>query len=255
MTLMSSMKFFFCIILVVQFSEDALARAAGRDAKHYENSLSNDSGSDFREIFLRWKQASENIISLEEGSFDRLSVDMNISGSEPKKDATANASPHAAEFSQIFSIWQKQSALKTLASTRMEPRRREADYSAPRLPHISSDFGLRRDPITKEFRVHKGLDMPGALGSPIYATANGVVREAKWRGSYGFLVEIEHSKSVRTRYAHLSRTNVTRGQRVRRNDIVGYMGSTGRSTGSHLHFEIYVNGIAVDPKPFLRAPN
>ena len=159
----------------------------------------------------------------------------------------------AKEFSQIFSIWQKQSALKTSASTRMVPRRWGADYSAPRLPYISSDFGWRRDPITKELRMHKGLDMPGALGSPIYATANGVVREAKWRGSYGFLVEIEHSKSVRTRYAHLSRINVVPRQRVRRNDIIGLMGTTGRSTGSHLHYEIFIDGIAVDPKPSLAA--
>lgn len=252
---MSSIKSFFLIILAMQVSVGASAKAAGRDPKHYGNSIPTDLGIDFGDIFLRWQEANEYTILPEEDSFDCPSVGNNISGSELKRDATANALPHNADFSQIFSIWQKQSALETSALTRMEPKRRGADYSAPRRPHISSDFGLRRDPITKEFRVHKGLDMPGALGSPIYATANGVVREAKWRGSYGFLVEIEHLKSVRTRYAHLSRTNVTLGQRVRRNDIVGFMGATGRSTGSHLHYEIYVNGIAVDPKPFLRAPN
>jgi murein DD-endopeptidase MepM/ murein hydrolase activator NlpD len=252
---MSSIKFFFCIILAMQVSVGASAKAAGLDPKHYGNSIPTDLDNDFGDIFLRWQEANEYTIPPEEGSFDCPSVGHDISGSELKRDATANASPHNAEFSQIFSIWQKQSALKTPASTRMELRRGGADYSAPRMPYISSDFGWRRDPITKELRVHKGLDMPGALGSPIYATANGVVREAKWRGSYGFLVEIENSKSVRTRYAHLSRTNVAPGQRVRRNDIVGFMGSTGRSTGSHLHYEISVNGIAVDPKPFLRAQN
>ncbi|MFM9898048.1 M23 family metallopeptidase [Sphingorhabdus sp.] len=252
---MSSIKFFFLMILAMQVSMGASAKAAGRDPKHYGNSIPTDLDNDFGDIFLRWQEANESTIPPEENSFDRPSVGNNISGSELKRDATANASHHNAEFSQIFSIWQKQSALEISALTRMEPRRRGTDYSAPRMPHISSDFGWRRDPITKELRVHKGLDMPGVLGSPIYATANGVVREAKWRGSYGFLVEIQHSKIVRTRYAHLSRTNVAPGQRVRRNDIVGFMGSTGRSTGSHLHYEIYLNGIAVDPKPFLRAPN
>lgn len=250
---MNSIKSLLLIIVAMQVSVGAWAKAAGRDPKHYENSIPTALGKDFDEIFLRWKEANGNIIPLEENSFDRPSVDKNISGSELKRDAATNASPHAKEFSQIFSIWQKQSALKTSASTRMVPRRWGADYSAPRLPYISSDFGWRRDPITKELRMHKGLDMPGALGSPIYATANGVVREAKWRGSYGFLVEIEHSKSVRTRYAHLSRINVVPRQRVRRNDIIGLMGTTGRSTGSHLHYEIFIDGIAVDPKPSLAA--
>lgn len=252
---MSSMKSFFFIILAMQFSEGALATAAGGDAKHYENYIPKDSGNDFGKIFRRWKEASENIMPPEENSFVRPSVDTNISGSERKRDATTHAAAHAGEFSRIFSIWQQQSALKTLASTRMEPKRSGSDYSGRRMPYISSDFGLRRDPMTEGHRVHKGLDIPGALGSSIYATANGVVRETGWRGSYGLFVEVEHSKRVRTRYAHLSRINVATGQKVRRNDIVGFMGSTGRSTGSHLHYEVHVDGAAVDPKPFLRQPN
>jgi murein DD-endopeptidase MepM/ murein hydrolase activator NlpD len=252
---MSSMKFFFFIVLAMQLPVGALAKVAGRDSKHYENSISKDLGNDFSVIFLRWKEASENTKPLEEGSFVRPSVDKNISGSERKRDATIHTSPHAEEFSQIFSSWQKQAALKNVASTRMEPKRRKSDNSARKMPYISSDFGLRWDPMTKEHRVHKGLDIPGALGSTIYATADGVVRDAGWRGSYGLFVEIEHSKRVRTRYAHLSGINVAPGQKVRRKDIVGFMGSTGRSTGSHLHYEIYVDGIAVDPEPFFREPN
>ena len=88
---------------------EALAKAAGRDLKHYENSISTDLGNDFGEIFLRWKEASENSMLLEGNSFDSSSVGHNISGSEHKRDATTNASPHAEEFSHIFSTWQKQS--------------------------------------------------------------------------------------------------------------------------------------------------
>lgn len=250
---MSSLKYLFLIIVAMQVSAGVSATAAGRDPKHYENSIPKALGGDFGEIFLRWKEANGNTMPLQENSFDSPYAGNNISGSELKRDAKTNASPHAEEFSQIFSTWQQQSALKTSASTRMEPRRGGADYSAPRMPFISSNFGWRRDPITKELRVHKGLDMPGALGSAIYATANGVVREAKWRGSYGLFVEIEHSKGVRTRYAHLSRINVVPRQRVRRNDIIGLMGRTGHSTGSHLHYEVLIDGVAVDPKPFLAA--
>lgn len=239
----------------MQLSVAALAKTASRDPKHNENNISKDLGNDFGEIFLRWKEANETKISLEEVSFDSPSEDKIISGSERKRDKTTHTSPHAEEFSQIFSIWQQQSALKNLDLTRMEPRRRGSDYSGRRMPYISSDFGLRWDAMSKQHRLHKGLDIPGAFGSSIYATANGVVREAGWRGSYGLFVEIEHSKRVRTRYAHLSRINVATGQKVRRNDIVGFMGSTGRSTGNHLHYEIYVDGIAVDPEPFFRKPN
>lgn len=252
---MRSMKFFFFIVLGMQLSEAAFAKAEGRDSKHYENSFSKDLTNDFGEIFYQWKKANENIASLEEDSFDAHSVDKNINGSERKGGTSTNTSPHAEEFSQIFSIWQQQSALKNLEPTGMEPKRSGSDYSGRRMPYISSDFGLRWDPKTKVHRVHKGLDIPGAFGSSIYATANGVVREAGWRGSYGLFVEIEHSKRIRTRYAHLSRINVAAGQKVRRNDILGFMGSTGRSTGSHLHYEVHVDGIAVNPEPFFRETN
>jgi murein DD-endopeptidase MepM/ murein hydrolase activator NlpD len=249
------MKFFFFIVLVMQLSVGALAKTAGRDPKHDANSKSKDLGCDFGDIFLRWKETSENNTSLEENSFNRPYVDKNISGSERKRDKTTHSPPHAQEFYQIFSIWQQQSDLQNPETTRVEPRRRGSDYSGRRMPYISSDFGLRWNSMTKQHRVHKGLDIPGAVGSSIYATANGVVREAGWRGSYGLFVEIEHSKRVRTRYAHLSRINVAAGQKVRRNDIVGFMGSTGRSTGSHLHYEVHVDGIAVDPEPFFREAN
>jgi murein DD-endopeptidase MepM/ murein hydrolase activator NlpD len=255
MVIMSSMKLFSLIILAALLSMGTLAKAAGQDPKQDENNISKDLGNDFGEIFSRWKVENKNKIPIKEDFFDSPSEDNNISGSERKRDKTTHTPPQAEEFAQIFSIWQQQSALRNLEPTRVEPKRREYDYPGRRMPYISSDFGLRWDAMSKQHRLHKGLDIPGAFGSSIYATANGVVREAGWRGSYGLFVEIEHSKSVRTRYAHLSRINVVTGQKVRRNDIVGFMGSTGRSTGNHLHYEILLDGIAVDPKPFFSEPN
>ena len=121
---------------------------------------------------------------------------------------------------------------------------------------ISSRFGWRGDPITGVGRRHAGIDLPSRFGSVVRATAPGVVRIAGWAGGYGNLVEIEHSGGVRTRYGHLSRLDVIPAQHVEQGQAIGEIGSTGHSTGPHLHFEVRVAGSAVDPLTFVgqRAP-
>jgi murein DD-endopeptidase MepM/ murein hydrolase activator NlpD len=116
---------------------------------------------------------------------------------------------------------------------------------------LSSKFGWRRDPITGIERRHEGIDVPGRFGSAVMATAPGVVRMAGWFGGYGNLVEIEHSGGVRTRYGHLSRIEVTPHQRVEEGQVIGELGSTGHSTGPHLHYEVRIGGSAVDPLTFV----
>jgi murein DD-endopeptidase MepM/ murein hydrolase activator NlpD len=116
---------------------------------------------------------------------------------------------------------------------------------------LSSKFGWRRDPITGIGRRHAGIDMPGRFGSAVMATAPGVVRIAGWSGGYGNLVEIEHSGGVRTRYGHLSRIGVAPRQHVEEGQVIGELGSTGHSTGPHLHYEIRIGGSAVDPLTFV----
>ena len=111
---------------------------------------------------------------------------------------------------------------------------------------ITSGFGWRTHPILGGWRAHSGVDLAAPYGSPVVATADGVVGEANWRGGYGLFVAVE-SGGVETRYGHMSRLNVAAGQRVRQGDVIGYVGSTGRSTGPHLHYEVRVNGQAVDP--------
>jgi murein DD-endopeptidase MepM/ murein hydrolase activator NlpD len=118
---------------------------------------------------------------------------------------------------------------------------------------ISSGFGMRIDPFIRAPAMHTGMDFRGETGDPARATADGNVTVAGWQGGYGKMVEIDHGNGLTTRYAHLSDITVKVGQRVRAGYIIGKVGSTGRSTGPHLHYETRVNGDAVDPRKFLRA--
>ena len=116
---------------------------------------------------------------------------------------------------------------------------------------ITSAFGYRSDPFTRRGAMHSGIDFKGAHGSPIFAAATGSVSFAGWKSGYGKTVEITHTNGLMTRYAHMSRIDVSAGQLVDAGATVGGLGSTGRSTGPHLHFEVRINGRAVNPRPFL----
>lgn len=104
-------------------------------------------------------------------------------------------------------------------------------------------------------RMHEGIDMAGAMGTPVYATAEGTVTHAGWESGYGNMVEIRHDFGLVTRYGHLSKVRVEKGQRVSRGDRIGDMGNTGRSTGTHLHYEVRTGGAAVNPMTFIKAAN
>ena len=119
---------------------------------------------------------------------------------------------------------------------------------------LTSGFGSRRHPITGETRLHAGLDIAAPAGTPVAAPAAGTVVTAGWAGGYGLLVAIDHGDGLQTRMAHLSRVDVAVGQRVAAGEQVGAVGSTGLSTGPHLHFEVRVGGVAQDPAPWLSAP-
>ena len=117
----------------------------------------------------------------------------------------------------------------------------------------TSSFGYRRDPKGAGNRMHEGTDMAGSYGTPIYATADGVITNAGWDSGYGRLVKIRHDFGIETRYAHLSQIRVEVGQRVSRGDQIGDMGNSGRSTGTHLHYEVRLGGKAVNPMTFIKA--
>ena len=126
-----------------------------------------------------------------------------------------------------------------------EPVTGEIDFSSP--------FGVRVDPFLRVPAMHTGIDFRGTYGEPIHATAAGTVTSAGWSGGYGQMVEIDHGNGLATRYGHLSEIAVRVGQSIRIGQVVGRLGSTGRSTGPHLHYETRVDGEAVDPQKFLKA--
>jgi len=117
---------------------------------------------------------------------------------------------------------------------------------------LTSGFGVRSDPFRGRAAMHAGVDLAGPRGAPIYATADGFVGRSQWVSGYGNLVEINHGSGIQTRYGHLSRSMVRVGQRVKRGDLIALMGSTGRSTGNHLHYEVRIAGKAVNPVPFMQ---
>jgi len=130
--------------------------------------------------------------------------------------------------------------------------RRQALASAtpsiwPTVGWISSGFGSRNDPFTGGTDFHPGLDISGFQGQPVHAPADGTVESAAFSGNYGNLVTIDHGFGLVTRYGHLSRFAVSAGQRIQRGQLIGYVGSTGRSTSAHLHYEILVNGRLTNP--------
>jgi murein DD-endopeptidase MepM/ murein hydrolase activator NlpD len=112
---------------------------------------------------------------------------------------------------------------------------------------MTSSFGMRRHPMLGGHRMHSGIDLAAPTGSPIVATSDGVVSAAGWNGGLGLAVALEHGGGLQTRFGHMSQLAVVPGQQVRRGQVIGYVGSTGRSTGPHLHYEMRVNGRAVNP--------
>jgi murein DD-endopeptidase MepM/ murein hydrolase activator NlpD len=116
---------------------------------------------------------------------------------------------------------------------------------------VTSFFGVRKNPFGWGMEFHDGLDFAAPYGTPVHATGSGVVVRVGWMGPYGLAVLLDHAEGYQTLYGHLSRLLVRPGERVERGQVLGYVGSTGRSTGPHLHYSVYRRGVAVDPRPYL----
>lgn len=143
-----------------------------------------------------------------------------------------------------------------LSYVRRDVERQEALVGAhpsiwPTYGWLTGYFGGRPDPFTGERAFHQGLDISTAKGQPVYSTANGTVESAAYAGEYGNLIVIRHDFGLATRYGHLSKFSVRPGQAVKRGDVIGLVGSTGRSTGAHLHYEVLANGKLINPLPLL----
>jgi len=141
---------------------------------------------------------------------------------------------------------------------RVVERREELAASTPSIwpAHgwLTGTFGGRSDPFTGEPGFHQGIDISTEKGNPVYATADGTVEAAAYTGDYGNLIQVRHGFGLTTRYGHLSGFAVKPGQTVSRGDVIGYIGSTGRSTGAHLHYEILANGKLINPLQLLTQP-
>lgn len=124
----------------------------------------------------------------------------------------------------------------------------------PAAGRLNSGFGWRRNPLGLGFRHHGGIDIAGARGDAVRASAQGVVLRAGWSGGYGHSIEIDHGYGISTKYGHLQRVFVEEGQRVQAGDRIGAIGNSGRSTGPHLHFELRLDGHPVDPLEYLSTP-
>jgi len=156
----------------------------------------------------------------------------------------ANADP---TFKQLFNSWKK---LDTLAGGAIA-----VPSDKPlRTAEFTSGFGSRDDPFRHGAAFHPGIDLAAPYGTPVYATADGTVVRAGWNsGGYGNLVEVDHGRGIITRYGHMSAVLVHPGDRVTRGQQVGRVGSTGRSTGNHLHYEVRIDDSPVNPIPFMRS--
>ena len=171
--------------------------------------------------------------------------------------------PTTADLSEAFEMIEerlstRRSSIDLLAETMRREFPGAASYASDSAPHtmpsiwpaagfVSSPYGLRFDGT--EF--HQGIDIAADMGAPIVATADGVVTAAGWNGGYGNMVDVDHGGGIVTRYGHASALAVTVGQQVRRGEVIAYVGSTGRSTGPHVHYEVRVDGQPVNPAGYL----
>ena len=171
------------------------------------------------------------------------SIPVDVLKSQAAESALGEADP---AFKMIFNNWAGQGKQEQVKLT-IPSRKPVKDCT------LTSSYGCRSDPFRGRRANHKGLDMAGPIGTPIYATADGIVGRAQWLGGYGNYIEINHGNGIQTRYGHMSRLNVEPYQRVKKGDLIGYVGSTGRSTGAHLHYEVRIAGEAVNPIPFMQS--
>ncbi|MBV7257646.1 peptidoglycan DD-metalloendopeptidase family protein [Pacificimonas sp. WHA3] len=204
-----------------------------------------DEASTAAEARYRDHQATLRSLGLRPERFVRQSVLGGVGG--PDIGATADGSPlndADPHFAQLFLSWKKLDLLEKGLNA-------VPSYKPVKSYTYTSGYGVRFDPFKGTTAMHQGVDMSGPVGEPIYAAAEGTIVRSGRHGGYGKLVEIDHGSGLTTRYAHMSRLDVRVGDRVARGEKIGGMGSTGRSTGSHLHYEVRIDGRAVNPMPFL----
>jgi murein DD-endopeptidase MepM/ murein hydrolase activator NlpD len=177
----------------------------------------------------------------------QLGYDMSSSPAAARGGPFDSATQADPTFKSLFTSWKK---LDNIAEGAIAVPSEKPVKAA----EFTSGFGIRSDPFKGYAAKHAGIDLAAPLGTPVYATADGIVSDAGWNsGGYGNLVKIDHGRGIETRYGHLSAILVRAGQHITRGQQIARMGSTGRSTGSHLHYEVRIDGAAVNPIPFMKS--
>jgi murein DD-endopeptidase MepM/ murein hydrolase activator NlpD len=166
------------------------------------------------------------------------------------------------QFRSLFNGWKAMDASVDFAAApagtaTTSAKFRPASVAVPSLMQVEGasltrGYGMRNHPVLGGRRQHRGVDLAMPTGTPVYATADGMVSKAEWFSSYGLYISLEHGAQIQTRYGHLSRLAVAAGEPVKKGDLIGYVGSTGRSTGPHLHYEVRIAGTAVNPVPYMQ---
>lgn len=176
---------------------------------------------------------------------------------EPVREASNDTLTSSdGRFRELFASWTSVDSIGPKGPGAPTPAFERPTVSVPSImplsgASLSSGYGMRDHPVLRSRRQHNGVDLAAPTGTPVYATADGLISRADWFSSYGLYISIDHGAELETRYAHLSRLAVAAGERVRKGDLIGYVGSTGRSTGPHLHYEVRVDGLAVNPIPYM----
>ncbi|AQZ94758.1 M23 family metallopeptidase [Halopseudomonas phragmitis] len=192
---------------------------------------------------------------LSDGEFD-FNSDPGMGGPELRKESLRYETPDVQTVidqlaERIDNRTQQLKLLEELMLNRQTDANALLDFKPVQVGHISSGFGRRVDPITGRMALHTGLDFAAPRGTPIYAVGAGVVTFSGRNGAYGNMVEITHGGGYKTRYAHAHTLGVKKGDLVQKGQQIATVGSTGRSTGPHLHLEIYRNGMAVNPARYI----
>ena len=209
---------------------------------------------------VRLDAAGERMITLANLDPKEFSFSAPIAIGGPEADAVAEALPADPLLEQILAfenqLSDRERQLRVLEDLLLASKLQQ-DVAPSGWPviggYISSVFGYRADPFTGRHTLHKGIDFAGPYGSPVYSVASGVVQFSGEQSGYGKLVEINHGNGYVTRYGHSSALLVKEGDAVRKNQVIAKLGSSGRSTGPHVHFEVLVNGRTVDPAQFVHA--
>jgi murein DD-endopeptidase MepM/ murein hydrolase activator NlpD len=223
--------------------------------------LNTESGSLTKSVIEWWEETREDSLAKELGGLkakvdlleSTVSVIKGTEATPPAGDYPEDKPPRMEELE--VRVKKISLAIDSIQENRQKIFERistgPAAHPISGYARISSGFGMRRDPFSKKKAFHRGVDFIAKAGTPVYAIGDGVVEEIGRMGGYGKIIEIRHSPQLVSAYAHLQGIEVVKGMPIRAGQRIGRVGSTGRSTGSHLHFELVLNKRPINPRPFL----